>query len=224
MTTAPVPLVLFSGLAADASVFAPQKLAFPQLIVPPWPVPLAGDTLESYCDRLADDLQSHRDPILGGASFGGIIALHVAKRLRPRAVLLIGSVRSPAELPRIVRASRPLKPIVPLVPVSLLQLAAAPFTTRTARRIAPHLAGLAKQFYDCDQRVFKWSLARLLDWSETPQLACPVLHIHGDRDRLMPIRYTHPDTIVAGGGHVLSLTHPTEVNNFLRAAIAKCGG
>ncbi|ADB15319.1 hypothetical protein Psta_0633 [Pirellula staleyi DSM 6068] len=224
MTTAPVPLVLFSGLAADASLFAPQRLAFPQLIVPPWPVPIAGDTLESYCDRLADDLQSHRDPILGGASFGGIIALHVAKRLQPRAVVLIGSVRAPDELPRIARAGRPLKPLVPLIPVSLLQLVTAPLTTRIARRIAPHFAGLARQFYDCDRRVFKWSLARILDWSVAPQLDCPVLQIHGDCDRVMPIRYTHPDTIVAGGGHVLSLTHPAEVNNFLRAAIAKYGG
>ncbi len=31
-----MPLVLFSGLAADGNVFAPQKLAFPQLFVPAW--------------------------------------------------------------------------------------------------------------------------------------------------------------------------------------------
>lgn len=31
---APVQLVLLSGLAADASIFAPQKLAFPNLVIP----------------------------------------------------------------------------------------------------------------------------------------------------------------------------------------------
>ena len=52
------PLILFSGLAADSNVFVPQKAAFPQLIVPRWPKPLPSDTLGSYCDRLAEELQS----------------------------------------------------------------------------------------------------------------------------------------------------------------------
>ncbi len=83
------PLILFSGLAADANMFVPQKIAFPQLIVPNWPTPRQNETLDSYCDRIADDLRPHGRAILGGASFGGIIALHVAKRIDPSAVLLI---------------------------------------------------------------------------------------------------------------------------------------
>jgi hypothetical protein len=30
------PLILFSGLAADANIFVLQKIAFPHLIVPKW--------------------------------------------------------------------------------------------------------------------------------------------------------------------------------------------
>lgn len=104
------PLILFSGLAADANIFVPQKLAFPQLVVPKWPIPNQHDTLDTYCDRLADDLRAHGEAIIGGASFGGIIALHVAQRMNPLAVLLIGSVRSPVELPRIAKIARPLRP------------------------------------------------------------------------------------------------------------------
>ena len=116
------PLVLFSGLAADGDVFVPQKLAFPQLVVPKWPIPEYDDTLDSYCDRLADDLRPHGNAIIGGASFGGIVALHVAERLNPLAVLLIGSVRSPAELSRVARIACPLKPFTRLIPVRFLQL------------------------------------------------------------------------------------------------------
>ena len=218
------PLILFSGLAADANVFVPQKIVFPQLMVPKWPTPLPNDTLDSYCDRLSDDLRSHRDVILGGASFGGIIALHVAQRLKPLAVMLIGSVRSPAELFRVARLSRPLKPLVPLIPVRLLQLCCVPIASELARRFVPHLCGLARQFRGSDPAVFKWSLARILDWNSTPVVDCPVYHIHGDRDCVLPMRYTQPDWVVVGGGHVISLTHPSDVNDFIGSVLSETEG
>ena len=217
-------LILFSGLAADANVFLPQKLALPQLTVPEWPIPQPDDTLDSYCDRLADELRMDERLIIGGASFGGIIALHVAKRLDPAAVLLIGSIRSPAELPGFARLARPLKPLVPFLPVRLLQLSCAPMTWTWFRRFAPHLSGLASQFRGSDPRVLKWSLMRILDWKTRPDPGCPVFHIHGQRDFVLPIRHTEPDTVVAGGGHLISLTHGEQVNAFIRSAIQQATG
>ena len=218
------PLILFSGLAANANVFVPQKFAFPQLIVPTWPKPQREDTLESYCDRLADDLRPYGNAIIGGASFGGIVALHVARRLHPMAVLLIGSVQSPSELPRIARFARPLKPLSRFIPVRFLQLSCAPIASEFARRAIPHMCGLARQFRGSDPTVFKWSLARILDWSSTPTVECPIFHIHGDHDFVLPMRYTKPTTVVAGGGHVISLTHSTDVNDFIHSAITRTVG
>lgn len=218
------PLILFSGLAADANVFVLQKIAFPHLVVPKWPTPKPGDTLDSYCDRLADDLRPHGDVIIGGASFGGIIALHVAQRLKPLAVLLIGSIRSPDELSRIGRFARPLQPLTRLVPVRFLQLCCVPIASKFARRVVPHFSGLARQFRGADPTVFRWSLAQILVWSSAPSVTCPVFHIHGDRDFVLPMRYTRPTSVVEGGGHVISLTHPTAVNDFIRSAMAQTVG
>lgn len=213
------PLILFSGLAADANIFGPQKIAFPQLTVPEWPTPEQDDTLDSYCRRLADDLRPLDDAIIGGASFGGIIALHVAQQLNPRAVVLIGSVRSPAELSRVVRFSRPLEPLTRFIPVRFLQLCCLPLSSRFARRIVPHLSGLSRQFRGSDPAVFRWSLQQILNWSTEPTLNCPVFHIHGKRDYVLPLRYTKPTTVVEDGGHVISLTHPIEINDFIRSVI-----
>lgn len=115
------PLVLLSGLAADARIFTPQKIAFPQLCCPRWLIP----------------------------------------------------------------------------------------------------NGLACQFRDSDSRVFKWSLSRILDWKSTPIVPCPVYHLHGDRDWTLPLQSTDPDMVVEGGGHVLSLTHPSDVNAFIRDVLSK---
>ncbi len=216
---APVQLVLLSGLAADASIFTPQKLAFPNLVIPSWPVPLPSDTLDTYGERLAKTLSSDATMIIGGASFGGIVALHLAKQLKPLAVLLIGSIQSPSELPRYARAARLLRHFVPLLPVRLLQWCIRPATSKLANRWLPHLSGLARQFRGSNPIVFKWSLQRILDWETAPVVTCPIFHIHGNRDGVLPIKYTKPGTVVAGGGHVISLTHPREVNEFIRDAL-----
>lgn len=183
-----MPLILFSGLAADANVFVPQKLTFPQLIFPEWPKPQSNDTLDSYCERLAGIIRPDVDTLIGGASFGGIIAIHVAQYCKPAAVILIGSRRSPAELPRWIRLCRPLKRLIPLIPVRLLQICSAPIASQLARRCFPHHCGQARQFRSADPTLFKWSLCRILDWNVAPVLDCPVFHIHCDRDLVLPIR------------------------------------
>ena len=43
----------------------------------------------------------------------------------------------------------------------------------------------------------------------------PICHIHGDRDRLIPLHRVRPDHVVPGAGHLLNLTHGEAVNAFL---------
>jgi pimeloyl-ACP methyl ester carboxylesterase len=217
----PIPLILFSGLGADDAIFVPQRVAFPQLVVPPWPIPKTNDTLDSYSARLAADLVSHGPCVLGGASFGGIVALHVARHLNPLAILLIGSARELAEVPAIVRLARRVRPLIRWLPVSLLQLLAAPLGSSLAVRLSPHLAGLARQFRRSDPRVVVWSIEQLCDWRTTPTLACPIFRIHGAADRVISPRHTRPEERIVGGGHVISLTHPMEVNAFIDAALKR---
>jgi pimeloyl-ACP methyl ester carboxylesterase len=212
-------LLLLSGLAADASIFDPQKDAFPELRVLEWEIPSGTDTLDSYSRKLAEQIETQEGTIIGGASFGGIVAQHMAEHVNPVAVILIGSIRSPSELPFYARAARPLRWLVPFLPIRLLQFCAAPFASRAAQRIAPHIVRVIRQFRGADATVIKWSLARVLDWKTVPQVNCPVFHIHGRRDFVLPARYTSPDRFIERGRHVISLTHPEEVNEFIRELI-----
>ena len=41
------------------------------------------------------------------------------------------------------------------------------------------------------------------------------------RDRILPISRTKPDTIVAGGGHVISMTHAAKVTAFLLSCLSR---
>src|SRR5206468_199 len=93
----------------------------------------------------------------------------------------------------------------------------APLMPRaTARR----LERLAKP----QSAFLRWASWAALCWRPSPAARrVRVLQIHGSEDRTFTLRYTRPDEIVPGGGHLLSLTHPGEVNDFLLRAWAGLG-
>jgi pimeloyl-ACP methyl ester carboxylesterase len=221
MTIPETPLILFSGLAADASVFSPQKLTFPQLRVPQWVKPLPDETLSAYSERFANLIRPAERCVIGGASFGGILALEIARFLNPLCVVLIGSVREPGEMPLRIRSFSWFRGAISYVPLAPLQWSAGSICV--AQRWMPHLAGVARQFRDADPDVVRWSVRQLLSWKKPPQITCPVYQIHGNRDFVFPISRTNPDAVVRGGGHVISLTHAQQVNAFLSECLLRKG-
>src|SRR4029453_17082103 len=94
-----IPIVLLSGLTTDERLFAAQRARFPNVTVPRWIDPLPGETLPGYAARMGRIVDPGRPCIVGGASFGGAVALEMATHLSSVACVLIGSLRSPEELP-----------------------------------------------------------------------------------------------------------------------------
>ena len=215
-----VPLILCSGMGADSAVFWRQKLAFPNLIVPPWPAPCDDDDLASYCARLADSVNPSGPCIVGGASFRGVVALEMTRHLNALGCILIGSVRGPHQLPKRIRMLRSLSPVLDIAPLSLLQQSAACAVVAARKASAEQFADVARQFSDADTEVLRWSARQILCWDSNYDNV-DVSHIHGDRDHVFPISCVEPDEVVSGGGHVISITHAPQVNEFLRKQILR---
>ena len=117
----PDPLILLSGMGADERVFAPQMRELPQLRVLRWLSPQSPDEpLESYAARMARHIDPNRPCYVGGASFGGFVALEMARHLPTRGCFLIGSVRSPREFPRRITMLRGTRRALAHVPYEIL--------------------------------------------------------------------------------------------------------
>lgn len=206
-------------MGANESIFLPQQICFPNLIVVPWQVPEDGESLASYCARVAKDVDPGCPCIVGGASFGGIVALEMASQLDARGCILIGSVRSPAEIPKRIRALKILAPILNFLPFGALKFLAKLAIPALRWFQAKHIAGLAAQFGASDSRVLRWSIEQVFRWnSETFEV--PIRQIHGQNDFVFPVSRLEPDTSIEGGGHVISLTHPRQVNAFIRESLS----
>ena len=213
------PLILFSGMGADERVFGPQRDAFPNLVVPKWIAPIPGETLAGYAARFARQIDPGRPCFIGGASFGGMVAVEVGRHLRHLlGCFLIGSVRSPRELPVRLRVLRPAIPFSQQLPFSWLAPAARAALPLVEMFSSASACGMARQVADSDPEFLRWACGAVLGWEQTgAEPAFPIHQIHGGRDVILPCRLTRPDVVVPRAGHVLTLSHPGEVNDFIRS-------
>lgn len=214
------PLILLSGMGADARVFAPQLTRFPQLQVPEWIPPTPNESMAEYAKRFASQIDPGKRCYIGGASFGGMIAMEMMQHLDVEGCFLIGSVRKPSELPPVVRALRMIAPAAKVFPYGgvklMLRLARLVFKPILSRS----LQSVMMQAENADSAFMRWAMFALLSWKTIPNETAPVYHIHGEKDRVLPVRYTSPTHIIPGGGHPISMRHGKAVNEFIAEVIA----
>lgn len=207
-----MPLILLPGMGADARMFRAQQLAFPQLHVFNWITPEPRESLSHYAARMVERLSPGRDCFLGGASFGGVVALEMACLIHPRTCFLIGSLRDSVGLPASYRRFKSISGLMLGVPiVARLGLRAMGFA------LGPVSCGILRQLSEANGRFLHWATRALLEWQPSSEISrLSIAQIHGANDWLLPSRLTCAERIVPQAGHLLSVTHPAEVNEFIR--------
>jgi pimeloyl-ACP methyl ester carboxylesterase len=209
------PLVFIPGLGADPRLFHHQKRVFKNSLCPPWLIPNEREKLANYARRWARHLKLKPNCCLVGVSFGGMVAQEMARWIKPRAVILIGSCRSPASIPFALRAvgSLPTWPYIAKRLCGIFPIIGGYFLgakTRAQRDL------LIRMFLETPDHFTKWTVQAICGWKGFQGDGIRVYHIHGERDHMIPLRKVKPDEVIRGGGHLISLNHSREVNKFIR--------
>ena len=85
------------GMAASPRIFEYIKLPDDfELIKLSWMSPTKGESLSGYAKRMCQRIE-HKNPVLLGVSFGGILVQEMAKHISCRKVIIVSSVKSNAE-------------------------------------------------------------------------------------------------------------------------------
>ncbi len=187
-------------------------------MVPPWIPPQKSESLPHYAARMAETVTPDRDKplVLGGVSFGGMLAYEMARRVKPDAVVLIASCRTRQGLRPIYRAGRLLLPLVPVQAWSVAKLLSGP-VVRIRLGVPSERKELAiRMFKEMDSRFMHWALQAILGWTPSPLEGIRVLQIHGRRDSLIPARRVEADKVIPGGGHMINVSHADQVNDFIK--------
>ena len=208
------------GLGADRRVFAKLKLpdTYDVQFIEYIP-PHKKETLQHYVLRVAKQIDVSTPFQLIGLSFGGIIATELSKIIHPLQTILVSSVSSQDEVPWYYKSGRyfPLHKIVsPEFIKNTNQL-----TYRFFNVIEEEDKALLKQIIaDTDSLFLKWALDKVVTWNHEKR-SNNLIHIHGDADRVLPMRYTKPDIIIKNGGHLMIYDKAEELSAIIAACLSK---
>ena len=206
-------LYIFSGLGADERVF--QRLDFSDFTTTfvKWIVPQDNETIEDYATRLLDQITTTK-PILIGLSFGGLIAVEVAKQIDTEKVILIASSKTKKEIPFYYRLAGQLG-LHKLLPTRLLK--SPNFITNwffgTSSTFDKQL--LKQILIDTNPAFLRWAIDKVARWSNQKQTK-NIFHIHGTSDRILPLSFIKCNSTIKNGGHLMTLNKADELNQILQ--------
>jgi pimeloyl-ACP methyl ester carboxylesterase len=210
-----------SGMGADHRAFS--FITLPKgynAVYIHWTAPHKKEKLADYALRLASQIDISTPFILVGLSMGGMMAAEIAKKFPPICTILISSIPVAAQLPPYYRWAGRLH-ATNLISPSLMKVlkAAARFKQALTWRPSPASQLTCDMLQEVDNDFLRWSMIAVLEWSNS-RPPHPLHHIHGTKDRTLPIRFTHPTHVVPKAGHILVMSHPEAVNTFLEEVLS----
>jgi pimeloyl-ACP methyl ester carboxylesterase len=207
------PIYFLSGLGTDRRVFQWLSYEGYRPVHIPWLVPERGEALAHYAKRMASSIREEQ-PVLVGLSFGGMVAIEIAKQIKAQKVILISSVKITSEVPFYFKMFRlfPLHRIFPFKPLlwALYWLAYWLFAPEgNDERVL-----FKNILQETDSHFLKWALHQVVIWhnQEIPE---HLVHIHGRRDRIFPYRFVSPDYTLENSGHLMVMNRAKEISSLI---------
>lgn len=156
-------IYIVSGLGADERVFQRLDLSGYKATFIHWIPPQENETIEHYATRLLEQIKTTK-PILLGLSFGGIMAVEIAKRIETEKVILIASAKTKSEIPFYFRfiGSLGIHNIIPTRLLKSSNILTHWFFGITSEKDKEVFSQILK---DTDPIFLKWAIDKIVSWS-----------------------------------------------------------
>lgn len=208
-----------SGLGADHRIFA--RLNVPGVGFSPleWLSPAHHEDIGDYARRMRIGIAGDR-PVLLGVSFGGMMAIEMARNIPGATVIIVSSVATRSQLPWWMRLGGFLH-IDRLSPAGPIKRGAF------LSRMEDHMLGveneeeavLCREFRSrVDPAYLNWAIGVILRWRNEWKPAS-FYHIHGGRDHIFPLHCVRPTFVIRDGGHFMIYNRAGQISGLLGAIL-----
>jgi esterase/lipase len=209
-------IYVFTGLGADERVFYKINFADHNAIHIKWITPAQNETIEEYALRLTQQITT-ANPILLGLSFGGMMAVEVAKHIDTEKIILVSSSKNKNEIPFYYRLAGKIK---------LHKIVKAKFLVRANKLTNKMFSARTREDKKMISSMIGASDVVFLDWAidkivhlKNEVIHKNLTHIHGTADRILPIRFVKADVLIKGGTHLMIVNRAAEVQEKILEAI-----
>ncbi len=202
------------GLAAGKEIF--ENISLPEeayeLHIIEWVVPSKKESLIEYAKRMAVKVKEPNS-VLIGVSFGGVVAQEMSLFLKLKRLIIISSLKTRFEIPKHLQYFKKTN-AYKLFPTGLI-LSIKDLTNYAIGRKNKKKLLLYQEYLSVrDRQYLNWSIQQMVCW-EREKAVDNVIHIHGDKDIVFPIKYIEKCILVKGGTHVLIINKFSWLNENL---------
>lgn len=198
---------IFDRLNLDHSKF--------ELIILEWFLPInIKESIENYALRFSK-LINKPNAIILGVSFGGVIAIEIAKIIPVRKVILISSVKNNYEIPTYIKLAAKLRlyAILPLRQIPTIEKIIVTFGNKSTKKIFKQY-----QYYLNYKHPLhiQWVIKNLGNWNHSTNQQ-NIYQIHGTKDWLLPIKNIQPDKTLKNGTHAIIITKANTIGTIIES-------
>ncbi|AXG75129.1 alpha/beta hydrolase [Flavobacterium arcticum] len=198
-----IPVYFMPGLAASPVIFENIKLPEDkfEMFFLEWLLPEAQESLSHYAKRISKNIV-HKNPVLIGVSFGGVLVQEIAEVIPTRKVIIVSSVKCNAEFPRRMRFAKLVR-AYNVFPTALMER--VDWLARFAKGnsfIAKRLRLYEKFLSVRDKKYLDWAFRTIILWDRVAPND-NVVHIHGTADGVFPPQYLKDYIPLQNGTHIM---------------------
>ncbi len=220
MTNTKTHVYFVPGMAAGAEIF--RNITLPEerytIHILQWLIPEKKESLRAYAKRMAS-LVKEEGSVLVGVSFGGVVVQEMSQFLKLKSLIIISSVKTMEELPKRIKFARKTF-FYKLIPTSLVlsaedltKFAIGPKTEKKLKVYQEYLNVRDKQYLD-------WAIKNMVCWDRKTPVK-DVVHIHGNKDVVFPIKQIENCKIINGGTHIMILNKGKRLSEEILEIIEK---
>ncbi|MDE1208408.1 alpha/beta hydrolase [Tenacibaculum larymnensis] len=209
-------LYFVPGLAANTKIF--ERISLPEehfeLHFLDWMLPTSiNESIEEYAQRMCAKIQ-HKNPVLIGVSFGGIMVQEMSKIIDCKKIIIISSVKSNKEFPKrfkLVQVTKAYK-LFPSKVISNIESYERYFFNDYLKKRAE----LYKIYLSVRNKEYlQWAIYNVLHWKQKESIP-GIIHIHGKKDEVFPIKYIKNSIEIENGTHVMILNKAKTISEILK--------
>jgi pimeloyl-ACP methyl ester carboxylesterase len=210
-------IYLFSGLGVDRRAYQNIDLSGFEITFIEWIKPIQNESLANYAVRLTKQI-TRSEFILVGVSFGGMLAVEIAKIITPVKTIIISSAKTSAEIPLPFRFFGRLR-LHYLIPTKFLKKPNCINYWLFGIDTIKNKKLLADILHDTDPEFFRWAMKQIILW-ENKTVPNNVIHVHGTDDKILPYRFVHCGITIPDAGHFMVVDKADQLTPILRNLLA----
>ncbi|MDG1052912.1 MAG: alpha/beta hydrolase [Flavobacteriaceae bacterium] len=208
-----IHVYLMPGMSANSLIF--EKIKFPknfELHKLDWISPNIDESIENYAERLSEKIV-HKNPVLIGVSFGGILVQEISKIIKVNKLIIISSIKCNKEMPSHMKFGKITKSYK-LLPVKWINDFESLISFVLGPKIKKRVDLYRKYLSVRDENYLSWSLREMIEWKQSKPLK-NIIHIHGTKDLVFPTLYIKNFIEVPRGDHAMILKRAEWINQNL---------